>query len=104
MEVVKNSHELAIRGLKNPVSTRISLPETRINPLKAMQVVDIPHLAKNNAYGRWGINGTAAAMGTRQDCRLGSGWGHFKLAFSAFGRKISPPDYGQRNQTFDGSL
>ena len=49
VKVVKNSHELAIGGLKNPVSTRISAPATRLNPLKAMQVVDFPHIEENNA-------------------------------------------------------
>lgn len=49
VRVVKNSHKLAIRGLKNAVFTRISPPETRIDPLKPSQVVDIPHLAKNKA-------------------------------------------------------
>ena len=49
VEVDINGHKLAIRGLKNPVFTRISRLITRINPLKGTQVVDFPHIEENNA-------------------------------------------------------
>ncbi len=48
VEMVKTSHKLAIRGLKNPISTRIRLLETRLNPLKPMQVVDFPDIGAEN--------------------------------------------------------
>ena len=40
----RSSQKLAICGLKNPLSTRINRFETRLNPLKATQVVDFPDI------------------------------------------------------------
>ena len=60
VEVGKKSHKSAIRGLKNPVFTRIFRFETRIKPLKAMQVVDFPHIEKNK--GRTGSSNLMNAL------------------------------------------
>ena len=51
VKVVKNSDTLAIGGLKSPVSTRIFGLAPRIYPLKAMQVVDFPHIEENKGEG-----------------------------------------------------
>ena len=63
VEVAKNSDKLAIGGLKNPVLTRISPLATRLNPLKAMQVVDFPDIEKNNAQTGGGNFVKTAGMG-----------------------------------------
>ena len=56
VEVVKNSPRLVIGGWENPVLTRISPLATRLNPLKAMQVVDFPDIEENKAFAEEGIS------------------------------------------------
>ena len=51
VEMIKNSHKLAIRGLKNPVLTRISRLVTRLNPLKPSQVPDFPDIESKQSAG-----------------------------------------------------
>ena len=61
----RSSHKSGLRGLKNPLSTRISRLVTRINPLKQSQVVDFPDIEENKARV-WGSNFRNAARMSRE--------------------------------------
>ena len=97
---VKVVHKLAIRGLKNPLSTRISGLATRINPLKAMQVVDFPHLVKNNALRDESENALALSgggLGAGIFCDLSDSFS--RKSGNLFARQVSHNQHGSLSVT-----
>ena len=57
----RSRHNLALRGLKSPLSTRLSRLVTRLNPLKQSQVVDFPDIEENNGAEGMKISATVEA-------------------------------------------